>query len=195
MKIGEARTIYSKQLRIYNDKKNELGRRKKELEEKMNACEDGKLVYKNEAAIIELQYNAVSEKRDEYQNYMDKLLEQQTAIENMYIAEQQSDAYKEVAVDMQKIIIVARRIMRGERVPAQDEKKLMEYDPDLYQLAKSAGMLAEVKNRKEHKSLWEDETKKEYKDPTEEANNSEAFSDGPDIVDVSETIEISVAEA
>lgn len=195
MNIGEARRTYSQQLQSYRTKQSELSNRKKELEEKINRGNGDNTVLKNEAAIIELQYNAVSEKREEYQSYMDKLLEQQIAIENLYVSEQQSDAYEEAATDLQKIIVIARRIMRGEKVPSKDEKKLMEYDSDLYQLAKSAGMMVKNKKRKEHKSLWEDEEKKEYADPTEEAEKSEAFAAGPELISVSDTMDMAVAEA
>ena len=84
---------------------------------------------------------------------------------------------------------VARRIMRGDKVPPYDEKKLMEYDWKLYSMAKRAAAMVEIqKKRKAHKSLWEDEEKKEYADPIEEANNTEAFSTGPEVGDVDATM-------
>ena len=49
--------------------------------------------------------------------------------------------------------------MHGDKVPAKDEKKLMEYDPKLYMMAKNAAAMLEMRKRKEHKSLWEDEKK------------------------------------
>jgi hypothetical protein len=76
----------------------------------------------------------------------------------------------------------------GDKVPATDEKKLMDYDNDLYQMAKTAQMMAQVKKRKEYKSLWEDEEKKEYEDPLEEADNTETDLVGPDIVSVDDVI-------
>ena len=59
---------------------------------------------------------------------------------------------------------VARRLMHGDQVPMQDEKKLMEYDKDLYIMAKNAGMMARLEKRKKYDSLWEDEEKKEHED-------------------------------
>ena len=82
--------------------------------------------------------NAVSEKRQEYQDYMDKL---------------------------------------------------MEFDYKLYAMAKSAGAMAKLKDGKEHKSLWEDEEKKENIDAEEAADNVEAFADGPELVDVAEVMD------
>jgi hypothetical protein len=49
-------------------------------------------------------------------------------------------------------------------------------------------MMAQVKKRKEYKSLWEDEEKKEYEDPLEEADNTETELVGPDIVSVDDVI-------
>jgi len=50
------------------------------------------------------------------------------------------------------------------------------------------GALAKQKEKEEYDSLWEDEEKKECEDPMETADNAEAFSSGPDIVEVADTI-------
>lgn len=61
------------------------------------------------------------------------------------------------AIDIGKAMEVARRIARGDKVPPRDEKKLMEYSADLYQMAKSAALLSAGKKHKKHKSLYKDE--------------------------------------
>ena len=188
MKIEEARQTYNVQLKSFYNKQRELHRQRQELDEKIKTTENGSIIYRNEAASLELQYNAVSEKRQEYQDYMDKLMEQWSNEVNKVVADQQADAYAEAAKDMQKIMLVARRIMHGDKVPAKDEKKLMEYDYKLYSMAKSAGAMAKLKDRKEHKSLWEDEEKKESPDAKEVADNTEAFADGPEVIDVAEEV-------
>lgn len=195
MKIGEARQTYSVQIKSYYAKQRELASQKKELDEKIKATENGADIYKNEAAVLELQYNAVNEKRQEYQDYMDRLLEQQTSIMNMLVAEQQADAMADSAREQSKIMEVARRIMHGDKVPAKDEKKLMEFDYKLYAMAKNAAaMLKLQKDRKEHKSLWEDEEKRENIDVNEAADNTEAFADGPEVVEVDEVIAASTSD-
>lgn len=68
-----------------------------------------------------------------------------------------ADAAGKAAADQRKIFEIARRISRGDKVPPKDEKKLMEYDFKLYQMAKMSAMLNERKKHKEHKSLFEDE--------------------------------------
>lgn len=189
MKIEEARKTYSFQINNYYAKQRELAAQKKELEEKINTTKNGAILYQSEAAILELQYNAVDKKRQEYQDYMDKLQEQWGCVANMASGKQQADAMADAADEQGKIMEVARRIMHGDKVPAKDEKKLMEYDWKLYSMAKNtAAMLEMQKKRKEHKSLWEDEEKKEYPDPMEEADNTEAFADGPEVVDLETTL-------
>lgn len=189
MKIEEARQTYHMQLKSYHEKQRELHKQRQELDEKIKTTENGSSIYKMEAASLELQYNAVSEKSLEYQDYMDKLMEQWGNEFNKVVASEQADAYAEAAKDMQKIMLVARRIMHGDKVPAKDEKKLMEYDYKLYAMAKNAGAMAKLKDRKEHKSLWEDEEKKESPDAREVADNTEAFANGPEVVDVAEVVD------
>ena len=192
MKISEARITYNQQIKAYHEQQTILANKKKELEQKIRTTPDGVNVYANEAAILELQTNAVNEKQDEYKDYMEKLLEQWTATANMESSKQQGEAMEEYYEDMGKIMEVARRIMKGGIVPADDEKKLMEYSMELYQAAKNMGALA--KEHEEYDTLWEEEKEAgEPVDPMEVADNAEAFADGPAIVDVAETMEAAVS--
>ena len=186
MKIEEARIQYNQQIKSYREQQVLLQQQKKELEQKINTTPDGKKVFANEAATLELTIEAVNEKQDEYREYMDKLMEQWAATANMVSAEQQGDAMEEYAEDMAKIMEVARRIMKGGIVPASDEKKLMEFSMEMYQTAKNIGAMA--KEKEEYDTLWEEEEEKEYEDPNEVADNTEAFAEGPEIVDVAETM-------
>lgn len=186
MKISEARQRYNTQIKAYQEQKVALSKQKQELEDKMNSVPDGKTIYANEAAILELTMKAVDEKQTEYKDYMNKLLEQWNATADMISAEQQGDAMEEYAQDLGKIIEVARRIMKGGVVPAKDEKKLMEYSMEMYQTAKNIGAMVKQREKEEYDSLWEDEEEKEYKDPIETADNTEAFAAGPEIVDVAD---------
>lgn len=78
---------------------------------------------------------------------------QKQAEESREAAEKSDDAL----ADLGKIMEIARRIARGDSVPPRDEKKLMEYSAELYQMAKSAAMLSRLKKHKKHKSLFEEE--------------------------------------
>ncbi|MCI9436048.1 MAG: hypothetical protein HFH85_02565 [Lachnospiraceae bacterium] len=101
------------------------------LRRRMEAHPDGKEQYESEAATLELTLDALKEKQEEYQDYLSDLAEQYCAYWNNAAAEQQADAAEDYAVDMAKIMEVARRIMRGAIVPAADEKKLMEYSEEM----------------------------------------------------------------
>lgn len=189
MKISEARQTYSAQIQAYREQHIALSKQKQELEKKMNSVEDGKSIYANEAAILELTIKAVDEKKTEYQKYMDKLQQQWSATANMVSANQQGEAMEEYVDDLGKIMEVARRLMKGHIVPPTDEKKLMEYSMEMYQAAKNMGAMAKQREKEKYDSLWDEEEEENvYEDPIETANNTEAFADGPEIVDVAETI-------
>lgn len=190
MKISEARQLYNTQIRAYREQQIALSKQKQELEQKMNATPDGKNVYANEAAVLELTMKAVDEKQAQYKDYMEKLSEQWALTANMVSAQQQNDAAEEYVEDLTKIMEVARRLMKGGIVPASDEKKLMEYSMEMYQAAKNIGAMVREKEREEYDSLWdeEDEKEQEYESPTEVADNTEAFTAGPEIVDVADTV-------
>ena len=189
MKIAEARSIYSTQIKVYREQHTILSKQKRELEEKIKSEENGSVIYANEAATLELTIKAVEEQKNQYQKYMDKLMQQQTAIANMEVAKQQGEAMEESVEDLGKIMEVARRLMDGDIVPPTDEKKLMEYSMELYQAAKNIGALMKKKESKEYDSLWEEEKEKNaVEDPTQIADNAEAFASGPAIVEVTDTI-------
>lgn len=188
LQIEEARKTYGAQLKAYQEKKLTLQKQKKELEAKRNTTPDGEERFAEEAAVLELTMQALEEKQSEYQEYMDKLTEQWVAAANVVVAKQQGEAMSEAVEDLGKIMEVARRIMKGGVVPQTDEKKLMDYNPDLYQMAKSIGAAAKQREKEHYKSLWEEEEPKETEDPTETANQMEACGGEPDIVSVEETV-------
>lgn len=188
MKIGEAQQIYREQVRAYREQKVSLSKQLQNVRTRMEHSPNRGEQFAQEAATLELTINALNEKEDEYQEYLDQLADQYCAYWNATVAEQQADAMEDYAVDMGKILEVARRIMKGAIVPAADEKKLMEFSFDLYQTAKNIGALAKKEEKEEYDSLWGDEEKKEYDDPQEVAENAEAGIAGPEIVDVSEAV-------
>lgn len=63
-------------------------------------------------------------------------------------ARQNSDAMKEANDKMSRAMTTASRIMHGRKVSPADEKELMEFNKDLYAMAKSAAALAE--HRRKH---------------------------------------------
>lgn len=76
----------------------------------------------------------------------------------------QQEAMEKNTQDMAKIMAVYRTMAKGDIVPASDEKKLQEYDPDLYQMAKTAQTMALHAKRKKHKSQWDEEEEKAHRE-------------------------------
>lgn len=65
----------------------------------------------------------------------------------------------------------------------------MEYSMEMYQAAKNIGAMVKQREKEKYESLWDDEEeKKEYEDPIETADNTEAFAEGPQIIDVADTM-------
>ena len=64
-------------------------------------------------------------------------------------ARQASDAMKEANDKMSRAMTTASRIMHGRKVSPADEKELMEFNKDLYAMAKSAAALAEHQRKRE----------------------------------------------
>ena len=66
-------------------------------------------------------------------------------------ARQSSDAMKEANDKMSRAMTTASRIMHGRKVSPADEKELMEFNKDLYAMAKSAAALAEHRGKRDDK--------------------------------------------
>ncbi|MFP3152898.1 hypothetical protein LQZ18_00405 [Lachnospiraceae bacterium ZAX-1] len=90
------------------------------------------------------------DKANDLQMYRDMLEQSNQA------AEGAAEGYDNMA----KALEIARRLMHGDRVPAKDEKLLMEYSGELYMKAKMIGSVAKNDDPKDYDSLVEDETKK-----------------------------------
>lgn len=175
MRLVEAQQAYRAQRQALIDQRKELLNQRKSLERKMNVAVDGKELFAEEAATLELSINANKEQFEKNQEILDQLIEREVAIWNAEAARQQADAMEDYAIDMGKIMTVARRIAKGAIVPAADEQKLMDYSMELYMAAKNMAMLAEMrKKREKYDSLWddEDEDKTEY-DPQGKVESAE----------------------
>ena len=188
MKIKDAEQTYRTQVQSYQTQKTAIAKKQNELKKKVETSADGSTLFGNEAAVLQLTYDALDKKQNEYANYLDQLSEQRFAIEELENTKQQGKAAEKAGKDLAKIMEVARRIMKGAKVPGSDERKLMEFDSKLYQMAKSIGAMAKQRKRKEYKSLWEDEEKQETQDPSEVADEAEAAGAGPELVTAEATM-------
>lgn len=160
MKIGEEQQVCREQMRAYQTQRAQLYGQLKQLRSWMKTAPDGQEQYGKEAASLELTLQAMDEKQQEYEDYMNRLAERYCAYWNAEAAKQQAAASEEYAADVGKIMEVSRRLMRGAIVPAADEKKLMEFSMDMYQMAKNVGAMIRRQKREKYDSLWEDEQEK-----------------------------------
>lgn len=183
MKIGEAQKAYRQQLSLLRGQKRDYVNQQKEHREKMEAArkksEEQGVTFEFSEAYLERE-KELQEKIDELsgqiknnEKTLDDLIEQEAGIFNSMAAKQQGDAMKEYGEEMAKCLEIARRISRGDRVPAQDEKKLMEFNMEIYQMAKEMAAMNMEGKHKEWDSLWGEEEEKEYEDPFEAAQNAE----------------------
>ena len=181
MKIAEAQPIYYANRKKLVEQTRTLYAQKKDAEQKYRLTGDTK--FSEEAATLELSLQETNEAFEKNQIVVDSLMEQWCAVSNMESAKQAGEAMEKSAADMGKVIMVFRRLANGDIVPQTDEKKLMEYDFKMYQVAKNMQMMAQQaeKERKKHKSLWEDEEETTPEDPTEIADNTEYSGTLPDI--------------
>lgn len=138
--------------------------------------------YRRRAQELQEKIDSVKEQIEERIKLRDEVIEMEVGIANAEAAKQQGEAMKDYGEEMAKCLEIARRIGNGDRVPAQDEKKLMDFNMELYMAAKNMAMMNVDKKHKDHDSLWEDEEEKtENPDPMEMAADTEINVDIPDI--------------
>ena len=187
MKIAEARRAYATQLSVQRGQRSQLLKQKEKLEqEKANRLSVSSETSGNGVSLelsdeylqrfTELQerIDTLTDQIKKNEKSLDDVIEMEVGIANSEVAKQQGDAMEEAAEDMAKCLEIARRISRGDKVPAQDEKKLMDFNMEIYQIAKNMAVMNMNKRHKEWESLWEDEEEKqEYADPMETAADAE----------------------
>lgn len=186
MKIGEARKAYAAQLHMQRSRRSELLKKKEEYQKKLkpdgangtpgNDTPGVTLELSEEyKEMMELQekIDTLSGQIEKNEKGLEGLIEMENGIINAESAKQQGEAMKEYGEDMAKCLEIARRISRGDKVPAKDEQKLMEFSMDIYMAAKNMAAMNMDKEHKEWDSLWGDEEKKEYDDPMETAAETE----------------------
>ena len=194
MKIGEAQKAYRQQHNLRRGQKrdfvNQREENRKKMEEAKKKSEEQGVTFEFSEAYLERE-KELQEKIDELsgqikkdEKTLDDLINQEVGIFNSIVSEQQADAMKEYGEEMAKCLEIARRISRGDHVPAQDEKKLMDFNMDIYKMAKEMAAVNMDKDAKEWESLWGEEEEKEYEDPFEASQNAETNVEMPEGMEV-----------
>ncbi len=177
MKLGEVIPQYRAYRQKLVDEKNNIAKKKEVAEKRYELTGDKK--FADEAADLQLSLEESDKAFKNNQKILDSLLEQYTNAWNAEVSKQEAEAGAEYAENLGKIMITVARMCAGDKVPYSDEKKVMEYDSDMYTVAKQtqAMMAAIKKERKEYDSLWEEEEEKTEFDPEAVAENTEAIGD------------------
>ncbi len=88
--------------------------------------------------------------------------------------------------DLIKLIEIANRISKGDKVPLSDEKKLLEEDPDMYLSAKTIAAMNENKKPKNYKALFDDEENSEMDKELRELKRENSTAESSDSGEISE---------
>ena len=179
MKLGEAIPKYQAYRNQLQDKKKDIYKQLKNARDK--AERTGNDEWTQKAAQLQLSYDKASEDFDKYENALNGLREQWCAASDAENAKALADPETGLGATIAKIMTTVARMCAGDKVPYSDEKKVMEYDEDLYGKAKQAQMImaALKEKRKEYDSLWDKEGG-EY-DPEGVADNTQAQGELPKI--------------
>lgn len=147
-----------------------------------NAADMGKAIatgtLKVDGVSVELSDEALQalyDAREKFYADRDAETERYVAEFNSYVAKQQGEAYQDMSEDMAKAFATARRIANGDIVPAIDEQKLLEFNEDLYRVAKAAAMMHQMEEHRKDKSLYGDEEEREYTDPEAETTPAQKY--------------------
>ena len=190
MKITEAKSAYYKQYQKFSFAAADVAKQKEEAEKNARLHPDKAEEFNKQAATLEISLEALNKQKEEYMKHNEKIAEMECAYANMIASEQNAEAMEESAAEELKILETARRIMKGDIVPPQDEEKLMKYNFKLYMAAKNMAVMA--KEHEEDESLWDDEEEvaDERIDPMEYAGEQEAPEGGPSLdLEVSDVVE------
>ncbi len=179
MKISEAKSVYYKQYQKFSFAASDLEKQKEEAEKNARLYPNEADKYNEKAATLQISHDALNRQKEEYMKYNEKLAEAECAYANMISSKENAEAMEETAVNELKIMETARRIMKGDIVPPQDEERLMKYNFKLYMAAKNMAVMA--KEHEKDDSLWDEEkeTDTERTDPMEFAGEQEAPEGGP----------------
>ena len=130
-----------------------------------NSQETDKVLNEKKLDTIQLSDEAlkiIEKKSKEAEKTREALIAMQTAEHNLEAADQQAEAMAKQAKNEAAMMKIMARISNGDKVPLEDERALMEYDSNMYQMAKMTAQIRE--NAKPHKydsDLEDDETESE----------------------------------
>lgn len=129
----------------------------------VSAIQDGVIEHEGvKISISDEAKAALLEMREKYQKQQEALNALAAEENNAKWAKQTADAMDYEFKNQAAAIEIARRIAKGGKVPASDEQKLLEMNPDMYQMAKQQALMAH--HHKKHKDSLFDKIEKPEND-------------------------------
>lgn len=129
----------------------------------VSAIQDGVIEHEGvKISISDEAKAALLEMREKYQKQQEALNTLAAEENNAKWAKQTADAMDYEFKNQAAAIEIARRIAKGGKVPASDEQKLLEMNPDMYQMAKQQALMAH--HHKKHKDSLFDKIEKPEND-------------------------------
>lgn len=180
MRVADALSQYRGNRQLLVEKTRYLAQQRDAAEKKYE--ETGNEGWSIQAATLQLSVEASDSEFKKNQDVLDSLMNQYVAAWNAEVARANADPETGMAAQLSKIMKTIARMCAGDKVPASDEQKVMEYDKDMYAKAKQAQLaMAQLKKKqKEYESAWDDEEGGEY-DPEAAAENAQVYGDLPEI--------------
>lgn len=181
MKLADALQKYRSNGYILNEQRTAVKKKQEEMQKRFE--ETGAQEFSDAAATLQLSMDSINKAYEENRKVLENLSMQHMTQWNAEVSEQQADAAKKDGEDRAKIMTVFRRMAHGDSVPGSDERKLMEFDMEMYKVAKNMQALARQleKEHKKYKSLWDDEEDPKEYDPEGRADNAQAQGPLPSI--------------
>lgn len=180
MKIREAKSIYAAQLDALWNRKQKLTKILEENSE--NGSDDPKFDKIELSRELSRELSQVEKQYTQTQKFMEQLSQREALVHNAEVAKQQEESMSKAMDDMVKCMEIARRISSGAKVPAADQKKLMEYNYEMFLAAKNMALMIRHKERKEYDSLVEEEENPEdSRTASEIAGDSEVHMELPEL--------------
>ena len=167
MKVYEARQALNQQLDALSFRRNQIHSLLKETD-KAGGNNFDRLELSKELEALDKSYENTFQERE-------RVNEIGAAAHNAEASKQQAEAEAEANEEMMKCLEIFRRIAKGDKVPATDERKLMEFDGKMYMMAKNMSVVHMGKEGEKWDSLWDEESEKkeEDPDPSEVGENTE----------------------
>ena len=147
MKLGEAIPKYQAYRNQLHDNQNQIYKKLKEAKEKAEHSDSEEWSQKVDQ--LQFSYDEAKSNFDKYESVLDGLKEQWCNASNAENARALADPETGLGATIGKIMTTVARMCAGDKVPYTDEKKVMEYDSDMYARAKQAQMIMASMKKKQ----------------------------------------------